>query len=52
MKNVHQIDTTVKRARFLCPVENCTKKYFHATEMNHLTEHKIDLGKGIHCIIQ
>ena len=34
LKNKHKIInlSTVKRARFSCPVEECTKKYYHAKQ--------------------
>ena len=49
LKNKHKIInlSTEKRARFSCPVEECTKKYYHAKQLiDHFNEHKMDVGKS------
>ena len=45
MKICHHIDTTTKRARFLCPVHDCGNSFFHATHLiKQLSEHDIEIG--------
>ena len=48
MRNIHNTKTrpNLKSARFSCPATDCTMKYFHCTQLiNHLAEHKMDVGK-------
>ena len=42
----HGENVSKKKSRFTCPVVECNKTYFHATQLiNHLSEHNIKVGK-------
>ena len=46
MKTAHGESVVQKKSRFICPVAQCSKTCFHATQLiNHLSEHKINVGR-------
>ena len=46
MKQAHNKHMTQKRSRFVCPMSECAKCFFHATQLTkHMKEHKVDVGR-------
>ena len=46
MKQAHNKYMTQKRSRFVCPMSECAKCFFHATQLTkHMKEHKVDVGR-------